>query len=295
MRIDPTLEDLIPIVAKLSEQFTSKESSSITYERANQLMEAVKYCIREYEEQACDMDSTWGTKKDQIIQTTSNITASKAYQKGYEMVLAKVKEIQKLYTELSMEFEAYGSHNLQDTVMKGILGFLLRYDAKFHPQNHILTMDYPVLGECRLRGRCGVDVIFIYLRCIQFEEEFLKAFPKAYVIEILTQYHNDYENLFINISEPVFTHFLCCKLINKPLIETEWTSEEYLRLEQYVFDQEEENLRRELKKAIIAFLQTNYEENPSMEEYFLLLVDDLSIRLQNAVRNHCMERIFHQD
>ena len=43
------MEDLVPIVAKLAEGYTSKESTSITYERAQQLMEAVLYSIREAE------------------------------------------------------------------------------------------------------------------------------------------------------------------------------------------------------------------------------------------------------
>lgn len=41
------IEELVPIVATLAEKYTSKESSSITYEKAQQLMEAVLYCIRE--------------------------------------------------------------------------------------------------------------------------------------------------------------------------------------------------------------------------------------------------------
>ena len=42
------MNELLPIVAKLAEKYTSKESSSITYERAEYLMEAVIYCINEY-------------------------------------------------------------------------------------------------------------------------------------------------------------------------------------------------------------------------------------------------------
>lgn len=38
-----SMEELIPIVAKLTEEFTAKESSSVTYERARQFMEAVIY------------------------------------------------------------------------------------------------------------------------------------------------------------------------------------------------------------------------------------------------------------
>ena len=43
------LEELVPIVAKLAEGYTSKESTSITYDRAQQFMEAVLYSIHEGE------------------------------------------------------------------------------------------------------------------------------------------------------------------------------------------------------------------------------------------------------
>ena len=39
------LEELLPAAAGLTEKYTSKESSSITYETAQMLMEAVIYCI----------------------------------------------------------------------------------------------------------------------------------------------------------------------------------------------------------------------------------------------------------
>ena len=44
------MDELVPIVAKLAEGYTSKESTSITYDRAQQLMEAVIYSINEGEQ-----------------------------------------------------------------------------------------------------------------------------------------------------------------------------------------------------------------------------------------------------
>ena len=41
------LEELFPVVAELARKYTSGESTSITYERANHLMEAVLYCIHQ--------------------------------------------------------------------------------------------------------------------------------------------------------------------------------------------------------------------------------------------------------
>ena len=42
-----SMEELLPIVAELAEKYTSGESSSVTYERAQGLMQAVLYCINE--------------------------------------------------------------------------------------------------------------------------------------------------------------------------------------------------------------------------------------------------------
>ncbi len=44
-----SMEELIPIVGRLTEQFTAHESSSVTYERARQFMEAVIYCIAHWD------------------------------------------------------------------------------------------------------------------------------------------------------------------------------------------------------------------------------------------------------
>ena len=43
------MEELLPVVAALGEKYTGYEHSSVTYEKAQMLMEAVLYCIGEYE------------------------------------------------------------------------------------------------------------------------------------------------------------------------------------------------------------------------------------------------------
>ena len=49
MSVKYEMEDLIPLVGYLAQKYTSGESTSVTYEKAEQLMEAVLYCIREAE------------------------------------------------------------------------------------------------------------------------------------------------------------------------------------------------------------------------------------------------------
>jgi hypothetical protein len=80
-----TLEELLPVTAKLTEKFTSKESTSVTYERARQLMEAAGYCISHVE-------------TDHQLTGTSKLSAMEAYEIGYENVVAKFGKHRKYTT-----------------------------------------------------------------------------------------------------------------------------------------------------------------------------------------------------
>ena len=60
------MEELLPIVAKLSEKYTGGDSTSVTYETAQELMEAVLYCVREYEQNqtyVTEEDMNWWSEK----------------------------------------------------------------------------------------------------------------------------------------------------------------------------------------------------------------------------------------
>ena len=42
-----SIEELLPVMAHLADKYTSKESTSVSYDTAQRLMEAVLYCIHE--------------------------------------------------------------------------------------------------------------------------------------------------------------------------------------------------------------------------------------------------------
>ena len=103
------MEELLPVVAKLAAQYTGLDSTSISYETAQQLLEAVLYCIDEYE-----------TDCGSSEMTAARLPAVKAYQLGYEKVTAKVQALRTLYRSCMAGFDSYGSQYLSDTLEKGI-------------------------------------------------------------------------------------------------------------------------------------------------------------------------------
>ena len=133
------MEELIPLVARLAEKYTGFESSSISYERAQQLMEAVLYCIREYKGEYKEFGETdWEAgmadgeseqrnpekteekqeaagETDQerhitdLFRQKETISAADAYQRGYDLVIRKAKAANKLYAKIMENFCDYGN------------------------------------------------------------------------------------------------------------------------------------------------------------------------------------------
>lgn len=185
------MEELVPIVGKLAEKYTAHESTSITYEKAEQLMEAVLYCIHEAEQ-----------AEKYSLTSAEGISAQQAYKAGVHYVEQKVRDALQLYNQIVETFEHYENQCLYDTFIKGLPEFFKWYDIWYKPQDTIVTLDYPVRKN--LSGYTGIDKIYEYLVCIGQEQKFLNAFSRGYVIDILLRYNHQYQYMIENIGEVVY-------------------------------------------------------------------------------------------
>lgn len=184
-----SMQDLIPLVGKLAEEFTGKESTSVTYERAKQLMESVIYCIAHV------------NVKNNSLMEAGVMPAEEAYRLGFCEVIEKTRKTQERYNELIGFFDSYGNRNYEDTVQKALPGFFLYYDVKYAPTDNIITMDYPVFGlDMNLEG---IDMISQYIDAIWEEQCYLMNFSRDYIISALRSFHPRYEKEFYNIREIV--------------------------------------------------------------------------------------------
>ncbi|TCL56616.1 hypothetical protein EDD76_111110 [Kineothrix alysoides] len=198
------IEELLPVVKYLTEKYTSKESTSITYEKAQQLMGAVLYCV---EEREMHLQGGDGSEHTQIVESGARKSAMETYKEGFQLVMDKVSEAKIIYEEIMVGFDAYESRCCYDTVVRGMPAFFVHYDARFFPQNHMLTLDYPLLVNIP-DEICGVDLIYSYLKAIRLEQRFLQAFPRNYIIEAQREYHRGYKELFLNVSSVVMRYIV---------------------------------------------------------------------------------------
>lgn len=276
--MDYEMEELVPIVGKLAEKYTAHESTSIPYEKAEQLMGAVLYCIHELEE----MDGN-------LLALNEKIPAYKAYELGVSYVEEKTEKALNLYNKIIPEFCHYENQCLYDTFIKGIPEFFKWYNIRFEPQNTILCLDYPILKD--ISAYTGIDRIYEFIKSICLEQKFLKLFPADYVINILTKNNKNWKESVDNICEIVSSYVIGHILAGKSLAEFELSKFDYSYIQEVFIQADFENIKRRMEEALQLLVKDYYENDRELFHYLSGAITDIIVRLKNAADNNVLESI----
>ncbi len=264
------MEELAPIVGKLAEKYTAFGSTSITYEKAEQLMGAVLYCIHELE----------GAEGVPAVLAGGKPAAQQAYEMGAAYVEKKTKDALALYNHILPEFSDYGNRCLHDAFVKGLPEFFRHYDARFAPQNTVLTLDYPVLKD--ISAYTGIDKIYEFIKCIQLEQIFLNKFPEGSVKSVLSGYHRLYKDMVENLCEIVLASVIKHILVKKPLTEQVFEEADCMRLQRILRKNGLPEIKGMMEKAAEAFVQEYYGDGGGLLEYLDGAVGGIAARMKHA-------------
>ena len=276
--MDYEMEELVPIVGKLAEKYTSHESTSITYEKAEQLMGAVLYCIHELWESSGNAPSL-----------NKKLSAQRAYEMGAAYVRDKTGKALDLYNRILPEFCHYENKCLYDTFVKGIPEFFKWYDVQFEPQNTILTLDYPILKD--ISKYTGIDKIFEFIKAIGLEQKFLKLFPAGYVINILSKDNRNWQESMDNICEIVFIHVIGHIILGKSLTVIELEEDDYSYMQKIFKQATLEDIKKQLTTALEIFIKNYYENDRELLNYLSGAISGIVVRLKNAADNKVLGNI----
>lgn len=276
--MDYAMEELVPIVGRLAEKYTAYESTSITYEKAEQLMGAVLYCIDELDGMSGDP-----------LNLNEKIPAQKAYEIGSAYVEEKTEKALDLYNRMIPEFCHYENKCLYDTFVKGIPEFFKWYDIRFEPQNTILNPDYPVLKD--ISEYTGIDRIFEFIKSVCLEQKFLKLFPAGYVTSILSKNDRNWKESMDNICETVFTYVTGHILTGRSLAEFDLKKADYSYLQEMFTQTALEDIKKRLEAALEIFIKNYYEDDRELFNYLSGAIGGVSVRLKNAAGNKALERM----
>ncbi len=278
--MDEKMEDLLPLVSALAHRYTRGESTSVSYETAQSLMEAVLYCLEEY-------------RHSSLAPAPKEISVKEQYQTGLRLVLEKTDRIRHNFNTLSPIFEDYGVKCLSDTVQKGIPAFLKWYDATFRPQDTLLTLDYPLLSDHS--SMKGADAVDFYLDAIRTEQHFLNFFGTNCVTQILRQYTPTYEDMYENICDLVLQNAIGHIALRKPYGSVGFQREDHDLLSE-IFGPESvsatEHMVIRFTKALVGQF---YDSDPGLLSYLCCDARNIAVRIHTAVQNGQLHVIFPLD
>lgn len=281
------MEELVPIVAELSEKYTGYESTSITYEKANQLMEAVIYCIDEYlhggpcNAGGCGVGGHSLLKEGMSagnVMTAKEVTAKEAYRLGCQLAEAKVHAMKELYHALIRDFHSYGNIALKDTV-NAVPEFLKWYDIRYAPQDTILTLDYPLLKEVGT----GIDAVYEFVRCVSIEQRFLNKFPEAYVTQTLCSFSEEYEEMFENLCGILLGDVAGHILLKKQFDGDGIGEYERGRIRALLGMYSEEEAKALVRESVRRFIEEFYGNDGEMWQYLKGECDNIAVRLIHSL------------
>ncbi len=262
------MEELLPIVGRLAERYTGIDSTSISYEKAEQFMGAVLYCIHEGE-----------MEEENAVAVVQGISARQAYENGKINVERKVKAALELYHKILPDFCAYENPYLSDTFLEGLPQFFQRYDMEFEPQDTILTLDYPILED--LSKYTGIDKIYDYVVCIGLEQDFLRIFPESYVRKVLRQYYTEKLDMVDNICEVLLMDVAKHIFAQKPLSEQNFQEPDWQKLQYHLKEMDSLEMENQLSEALKE-LAEKYCENPfGIVRYLKSGIHNVVVRLKN--------------
>lgn len=196
--------DCLTLLAKITEQYNNGDSSSIRVEIAEKILNSILFTIGIHLKSCPSPEEAVDVLKKERIDLL--------YQLGKKQIDNMINTSKFLHSHVISNLLETPNIFYRATIVDGIHGFFKLYRPDFFAQEIHITADYPTDHE--VRNLVGIEFIKQYLENIYYENDFCNKFPTDHIHHLLCGYDIDYQNLLINLFEPVFICALGCTLVH---------------------------------------------------------------------------------
>ena len=264
------------------QHYTMAESSSVPIEVAQELLKGVNDLIGQ---------GLYGEKDPQEQLLRGDL--DQVIQRGLERVNQQVQEGLKLYQYVCAHPPVVTNLAYRETVAN-MLAFFRTYQPQLMPHMIGCTIDYQLFLPVR-EGLEGILFLNGYLTHLAAENRLLNCFDRGAVECVLNAASPDYEDLLINLYQPVFQNALgrCLLgrcLLGRDVLELSITAEERKELHRRLSPLSADELRRVVEQGAWALAQTF--RMPALAGYLRQSAGEVLPRLQVALEHDSLAGIF---
>lgn len=259
------------------QHYTMAESSSVPIEVAQELLKGVNDLIGQ---------GLYGEKDPQEQLLRGDL--DQVIQRGLERVNQQVQEGLKLYQYVCAHPPVVTNRAYRETAAN-ILAFFHTYQPQFMPHMIGCTIDYQLFLPVR-EGLGGIRFLNGYLTHLAAENRLLNCFDRGAVECVLNAASPDYEDLLLNLYQPVFQNALGRCLLGRDVLELSITAEERAELHRRLSPLSSNGLRRVVEQGAWALAQTF--RMPALAGYLYQSAGEVLPRLQVALEHDSLAGIF---
>jgi hypothetical protein len=276
------LESLTQL-AKQTELFNNGNSSSILIEKAQDILASILF--------------TLGVQLKSYVSPEDAIDALKTegldylYHTGLKKISRKIIVAKQAHLKLKKCVFKTKNVFYRSTVVDGINGFFKLYNHQFSAHEIHITADYPTFnGE--EHDLAGIEFIEKYLQNIIFENKFCSYFSESAVHRLLCGLDENYQQILMNIYEPILIASLGCILTNREVRSLNLTHNDIDTLEKLFFDKRTTVEIEQLLKNTLDKLIFELSCPPILNDYLRNSISKITIPIKNAVQHNCLDKVF---
>lgn len=139
------------------------------------------------------------------------------FQTGLKRIRRKVQAARLILRQITKELFQTKNVFYRSTVVDGIGGFFKLYNPEFSAHEIHITADYPTFPG--VADLAGIEFIERYLHNIVSENQFLLYFSVNKIHHLLCGLDENYQQILMNLYEPVLAAALGCALTNRPVLD----------------------------------------------------------------------------
>lgn len=195
--------ELSILLQKIAIKYTMKESSSISIEKAQQLMFSIIYSINIFLEE----------QNKNLSLVTNKTDAEFLYNNGLKVIRKKVNKAKDIYDKIKQNIYEVDNFSYNETIYDGINNFFINYDICYASHETPGMIDYQLFIP--VEKLTGIKYILSYIKKLYIENEFCRNYDLEKVDILLKSYSKDYSVLLINIFEFVLTNSIANVILEK--------------------------------------------------------------------------------
>lgn len=270
---------LMELLARQTQRYTMGESTSVTVETAQELLNSLWYTL------TVAADEMHTSYKQLLTDDLQPLAAQ-----GQKILRDRLEQTKRLWTAVCKSAPPVENAYYSDT-LRGIGNYIKRYDLYYFAHQKPPCIDYPLLIPAD-EALQGLDFTDRYLKNMLTENLILHRFNKDASISVLGAAAPDYQEHYLNLCEQPLTNALGLALIGKDGRKPYIGREEQQLIAETMRGRDSEKRRRLLRASANTLCDTMQIANAYLRDYIAAFAESLLPRIEAAMTGGELTNVF---